>query len=311
MIAAARRRAMVTRVRAEAFTRAADRRLSKLLQTAPRVEVWTRAADRRLNRVLAHAWPRLAAVGRRVRAVLVPRLRWLGRRLRPLGVLLLRAFSLAEKRLRRLAAFVARTGKRIWAQLSFERLIAAAIVVAALALIASQFVDYRGVELGQPGYAGLSAAEPPTIDRETAGQAHSYLLIPLALLAAGVALAALRSGRRRLGRVVFVLGLIALAVVLLVDRPAGLDASAQESRFSGATAVLEDGFYIELAAAIGLILGGLLYYAGPCRTRTNSFARAASGLRRRRRRRASSRARGARRQSQRRSAGVSAPASRP
>jgi len=257
MIAAARRRAMVTRVRAEAFTRAADRRLSRLLQTAPRVEIWTRAADRRLNRVLVRAWPRLAAAGRWVGTVLGPRLRWLGRRLRPLGVLLLRAFSLAEKRLRRLAAFVARTGKRIWAQLSFERLIATAIVVAALALIASQLVDYRGVELGQPGYAGLPAAEPPTIDRETAGQAHSYLLIPLALLAAGVALAALRSERRRLGRVVFVLGLIALAVVLLVDRPAGLDASAQESRFSGATAVLEDGFYIELAAAIGLILGGL------------------------------------------------------
>ena len=50
-------------------------------------------------------------------------------------------------------------------------------------------------------------------------------------------------------------GLLALAVILLVDLPAGLDAGAQTSRFAGASAVLEDGFYAELAAAGGLVLG--------------------------------------------------------
>jgi hypothetical protein len=312
MIAAARRRAMVARVRVEAFTRAADRRLNVLLVKGPRVEGWTRTADRRLNRMLVRAWPRLAAVGRKVRAACTPWLRWLGRRLRPVAVLLLRVFSWVERRLRRLAALTVAGTKRLWAFLSFERVICAAIIVAALALIASQFVEYRSVEIGQPGYAGLpSSAAPPTVSEETAGQAHSFLLIPVALLAAALALVALRRKRWRLGRVVFLLGLVSLAVILLVDLPAGQDAGPEEARFSGATAVLEDGFYIELAAAIGLIIGGLLYYAGPCRTRTNSFARVASALRRRRRRRVSSRARAARRPSPRRSAEVSAPASRP
>ena len=90
------------------------------------------------------------------------------------------------------------------------------------------------------------------------------------------------------------LGAIGLAVVLLVDLPAGLDEGDAASRFSGATATLRDGFYVELAACVGLILGGLLYYARPCRTRINLYARVASALRRRPRRRASSRARATR-----------------
>jgi hypothetical protein len=311
MIAAARRRAMVARVRSEAFTRAADRRLNALLVAAPRAGSWTQAVDRRANRLLIKAHPPLARLAGRVRAMAVRVGRPIARRLRPVAVLLLRVFSVAERRLRKLAALAARGAGRIWAFLTFERVICAAIVVAAIALIASQFVEYRSVEIGQPGYAGLPAAEPPTVDRETAGEAHAYLLIPLALLAAGIAAAALRNGRHRLGRVIFVLGLIALGVVLLVDRPAGLDTGELEGRFSGATAVLEDGFYLELAAAAGLAIGGLLYYAGPCRIRISSFARAASARRRRRRRPDSSRARAARRPSPRRSDVVSAPASRP
>ena len=84
-------------------------------------------------------------------------------------------------------------------------------------------------------------------------------------------------------------------MILLVDLPAGLDEGAQTSRFAGATAVLDDGFYAELAAAAGLVIGGLLYYARPCRIRINLSGRAASARRRRRRRRDSSRRRAARR----------------
>ena len=194
------------------------------------------------------------------------------------------------------------------------------IVAAGGLLVASQFVDYRGVEIGQPGYAGLPEPPPPT-GVEAAGAAHAYLLVPVGLLAIALALVAAVSGRNRLGRIVFLLGLIGLAVVLLVDRPAGLDTGSLATRFAGATAVLQDGFYAELAASAGLMLGGFLlilapraaarYHARPCRTRTNLFARAASALRRRRRRRASSRGRVARRGSRRRRGVASAPASRP
>jgi hypothetical protein len=320
MIAAARRRAMVARVRAEAFTRSADRRLDSLLVAAPRVTAWTQAADRRLNRALVGAWPRLAAIGRRVRTAVAPRARWLGRRLRPLGVFLLRRLAWLERRLLAASALVARAAKRAAAVFSLQRALCLLILASAALLIVAQFVEYRAVEIGQPGYAGLPAAEPPTVGGEKAGEAHAYLLVPLALLAGALALAALRNERRRgLGRIVFALGAVALAVALLVDLPAGLDASAESVRFSGAEAVLYDGFYAEIAAAAGLMLGGALlvlapkaaarYHARPCRTRINLFARAASALRRRRRRRASSRARATRRGSRRRKGAVSAPAS--
>ncbi len=97
-------------------------------------------------------------------------------------------------------------------------------------------------------------------------------------------MAALRPRRRGLARAVVVLGLLSLALILLIDRPSGLELGAQASRFAGAHAVLDDGFYAELAAAAALVLGGLLYYARPCRIRINLSGRAASVRRRRRRR---------------------------
>jgi hypothetical protein len=292
MIAAARSRMRVVRVQLETFTVAADKRLGVLLVAAPP----------------------------RVRALIAPRLRWVGRRLRPAGVFVLRRLAWLERRLLRSAARARRTATRASAVLTPQRGICLTIVASAGLLIAAQFVDYRAVEIGQPSYAGLPAAAPPTVGARTAGAAHSYLLIPVALAAAVLALLAIRNERRRgLGRIVFLLGLLSLAVVLLVDLPAGLDAGAEAARFSGARAVLYDGFYAQIAAAAGLMLGGALlvlapkaaarYHARPCRTRTNLFARAASALRRRRRRRASSRGRATRRRSRRRKGAVSAPAS--
>jgi hypothetical protein len=264
MIAAVRRRAMVARVRMEAFTRGADRRLNGVLVQAPRVGAWTRAADRRLDRGLGRVWRLVGAAGRRLRTVAAPRLRWAGRRLRPLGVFLLRRLAWLERRLLRAAAWWRRVATRASAVLTPQRAICLVVLAAAGCLIASQFVDYRAVEIGQPGYAGLPAAEAPTVGGETPGQAHAYLLVPVALLAAALALAAWRNERRRgLGRVVFLLGLIALGVALLVDLPAGLDASGEATRFSGAEAVLHDGFYAQIAAAAGLMLGGALLVLAP------------------------------------------------
>ena len=295
MIAAARRRWLIVRVRLETFTR---------------------QADRRANRWLARAWPRVSRAARGTRAAG----RRLGRRVRPLGVLTFRGLSRVERLLLRGAALASRAATRASAVLTPQRAICLVVVGSAICLIVTQFVEYRAVEIGQSGYAGLPAASAPTVGGERAGDAHSFLLIPVAVLAAGLALAVLRNERRRgLGRIIVGLGLLSLAVILLVDLPAGLDTCREASRFTGAEAVLYDGFYAQIAAAAGLILGGALlvlapkaaarYHARPCRTRTNLFARAASGLKRRRRRRVSSRARGARRASPRRSAEASAPAS--
>jgi hypothetical protein len=256
---------------------------------------WTRRADRAANRGLERAHPVLLRDAHRAAAAVRQSAAWLGPRLRPIGSRLLRALALLERWLRRAGRTLVRTATAGSAVITPQRAIAAVVLAAGACLIASQFIDYRGVEIGQPGYAGLpDVAKPPSVDGRTAGEAHAYLLVPLGLAAIALGLLGARRDRRRLGLAVAALGLVAIAVVLLVDLPQGLDAGAQTSRFAGAAAVLRDGFYAELAAASGLVLAGLLYYARPCRIRISSSGRAASARRRRPRRRASSRARVAR-----------------
>ncbi len=287
---------------------AARRRIGAAFSAAA---VATRKVDRAVARRIEWARPRLGRGLRRARMAVSRAAKAVGRRLRPVGVLVLRGFSKAERALRRAGLAATRAATRGSSVVTPQRAVCGVMLASAICLVVSQFVSYRGVEIGQPAYAGLPAANPPTVDVRTAGEAHSYLLIPLALLAAGTAALALRTGRRGLGRIVLALGLLSIAVILFVDLPAGLDAGTQTSRFSGATAVLDDGFYAELAAATGLVLGGLLYYARPCRIRINLSGRVASARRRRRRPQASSRDRVARRPSPRRSGAASARASRP
>jgi hypothetical protein len=301
------RRAMIAATRRR--IRTAGKRLRGV---GPELVAVTHKLDRAADRQLRRAWPAMARGGRLAKAA--------AERLRPVAVLFFRLMARIERVLLRGTALAGRAATRASTVLTPQRAICLTVVGAAICLIAAQFVDYRAVEIGQSGYAGLPAASAPTVAAERAGDAHAFLLIPVAVLAAALALAVLRNERRRgLGRIIFALGLLSLAVILLVDLPAGLDVGAEASRFSGAEAVLYEGFYAQIAAAAGLMLGGALlvaapkaaarYHARPCRTRTNLFARAASGLRRRRRRRASSRARGGRRASPRRSGEASAPAS--
>ncbi len=138
------------------------------------------------------------------------------------------------------------------------RAVAVVIASAAIMLGASQFVDYRGVEIGVPLYEGVEAvAPPPQTDLEPTGAAHSYLMLPVAVLAIGAAAFALR-GRWQLGRAVSLLGLVAVAVSLLVDMPKGLDEGLAARDFEGARATLLEGFWVQLAAACVLVVTGVL-----------------------------------------------------
>jgi hypothetical protein len=259
--------------------------------------------DRLANRALEQADPPLRRAGRaaapaarRARALAAPLLAALARLVR-LGLwLLFRGLALAERALRVTLDWVARAATAASAVVTPQRALAAAIVAAAGALVVSQFVDYRGVEIGGAAYAGLGdAAQPPLEGVKTAGEAHAYLLVPLGVLAGALGVVAGSSrARPRLGLLVAALGGVALAVILLVDLPAGLDAGSFTARFAAAEAVLEDGFFAELAAAAGLASAGVLYYARPCRIRISSSGRAASARRRRPRRQDSSPARVAR-----------------
>lgn len=268
------------------------RRLSSLTEAAHR---WSRQADRAANRGLERAHPKLVRSRDRATEVAKRTAAFLGPRLRLVGARFFRALARAETFVRRAWARAVAGATAASAVITPRRAIGAVVLAAATCLAVSQFLDYRAVEIGQAGYAGLpDVTAAPQVDVRTAGQAHSYLLLPLAALAALLGFACARRERRGLGLAVLGLGLLALAVILLVDLPNGLDEGSQTSRFAGTSAVLEDGFYAELAAAGMMVLAGLLYYARPCRIRINLSGRAASARRRRPRRRASSRARVAR-----------------
>ncbi|HET8956635.1 MAG TPA: hypothetical protein VFN18_13350 [Solirubrobacterales bacterium] len=256
----------------------------------------SRQLDRIGNRGLERAYPTVRAATRRSERVGRQAWAWLWPRLRPLLGFFFRAIAMLERGVRRASALLVRAATAVSAVITPGRAAAFVLIAAGACLVASQFIDYRAVEIGQPGYAGLGdvAAAAPTVEARTAGAAHAYLLVPVGVLAMVLGALALRREAKRLGLLVVALGLLSLAVILLVDLPHGLDEGAQTSRFAGASAVLQDGFFAELAAAGGMVLAGLLYYARPCRIRINLSGRAASARRRRPRRRASSRARVAR-----------------
>jgi hypothetical protein len=146
---------------------------------------------------------------------------------------------------------------------------------AAVGLGVSQFFDYHGVAVDAPDYAGQigSIAPVPITDRQTAGSAHLWILLPVAGLAAILIVAAYR-GRPRLAAGVAVCGLIGLAVALAVDLPQGLEVGRPGLAFTGTQAQLLQGFWAEVACSAVLILcGGLLAH----------YSRGVTGERRRRR----------------------------
>jgi hypothetical protein len=255
----------------------------------------SRQVDRAANRGLERAYPPLLVVWHRIARWARRGWAWTWARLRPLLALLFKALASGERWARRGCALLVRAATALSRVITPARAAAFVLIAAGALLVASQFIDYRAVEIGQPGYTELPAvAKVPTVGEKTAGAAHLYLLVPVGLAAICLGALALRRERKRLGLLVAALGLLSLAVILLVDLPNGLDEGGQTARFAGTSAVLEDGFYAELAAAGAMVLAGLLYYARPCRIPINLSGRAASARRRRPRRRASSRARVAR-----------------
>jgi hypothetical protein len=259
---------------------------------------FSRRVDRAANRGLERSYPPLRWAWRAVLPLALAAAALLWRGLRPLLRWFFLALAFAEAALRTAGRLAARVATATAGVLTPRRGIGLVIAGAGALLVVSQFLDYHGVQIGGAQYAGLGdVAKPPTVDVRTAGEAHSYALVPVGVLIVLLGLAVIWRGGR-VGRLAafgaIVAGAASLAVILLVDLPHGTDVGAQSSRFAGASAVLEKGFAAELAAAGGVVLGGLLYYARPCLIRINLSGRAASARRRRPRRRASSRARVAR-----------------
>ena len=85
-----------------------------------------------------------------------------------------------------LAAIAALAGRALRALESAITPLRATIAVTALAAILlgiSQFVDYRGVAVGIADYSAYADVEvvapAPQADRQPAGSAHAYVLVPL------------------------------------------------------------------------------------------------------------------------------------
>jgi hypothetical protein len=243
---------------------------------------FNRRIDRVANRGLERAHPVLVGAAASAWSVLRPLLRWF-----------FGALALVETTLRTLASVAARAATAASGALSPRRGIGLTIAAAGGLLIVSQFLNYHGVQIGErtvlPG--GIESAAPPIIDLQTAGSAHSYVLVPVGAIVVALGLAMVWRGGR-LGRLAalgsILAGAASLAVILLVDLPHGTDVGVQSARFASASAVLQRGFAAELAAAGAVVLGGVLYYARPCLIRISLSGRAASARRRRPRRRASS-----------------------
>ena len=158
-----------------------------------------------------------------------------------------------------------------------------AVAVAALAvLVVSQFFDYRGISVGTSEYSGgvELVAPAPEVSRERTGDAHAWLVIPIA--AAGlVAVLLAVLGRPGVARLLVPAGVAVLAIAVFVDMPKGLDEGAAAVAYEGARAGLLEGFWAQCSAAGTLIVCGILLpiHLGALGVRTG--ARGGSSLTRR------------------------------
>ncbi|MDX6581781.1 MAG: hypothetical protein QOI10_965 [Solirubrobacterales bacterium] len=139
------------------------------------------------------------------------------------------------------------------------RAVAAVGLVAAGALAASQWLDYHAVSVGTDAYSGSvgAIAPPPEIESEIAGNAHSWVMLPLAAAALVVITLAL-TGRRRAAALLIPIGIVVIAISLIVDVPKGLDEGSAAIAYEGASASLLEGFWMQIAAGAVLIFCGLL-----------------------------------------------------
>jgi len=139
------------------------------------------------------------------------------------------------------------------------RALTVVVAGAAVLLALSQFADYRGVSIGTDNYADVATIAPaPERERSETGSAHGYMMVPVALICLGLLVAAVRGRRWQLCRLIALGGAVAIAVALIIDRPAGLDPGELDVVYVGVKANLLGGFYAQLFAGMLLVASSLL-----------------------------------------------------
>ena len=139
------------------------------------------------------------------------------------------------------------------------RALAALVAGAAVLLLLSQFADYRSVSVGADDYTDVATVAPaPVKERGEPHDAHSWVMLPVAIGCLAVLAVALRRRRWKLLRAIAVAGLGVIVVSLLIDRPAGLDRGGLDLAYDGVQATLLGGFYAQLFSGLLLVVSSLL-----------------------------------------------------
>ncbi len=139
------------------------------------------------------------------------------------------------------------------------RALTVVVAVAIAVLVAAQWRDYSAVSVGTDAYSGDvgAVAPPPEVSSTPTHDAHGWVMLIIAALAA-VALLASLAKRRRLGTWLVLLGIAVLVVSLAIDAPKGLDEGDAAVAYESASATLLSGFWLQIASGAVLIACGLL-----------------------------------------------------
>ena len=143
-----------------------------------------------------------------------------------------------------------------WAQrvVTPARVTVAVALLTAVALAASQWADLSAISTGVDAYEGLEdVVAPPEVTTKTVGDAHAWIGVPLAMLAAILIIGSVR-GRPGLARLLVPIGIAVIAISLLIDRPEGLDQGNDAVAYESVTADLLTGFWAQLVSGVVLIL---------------------------------------------------------
>lgn len=131
-------------------------------------------------------------------------------------------------------------------------------LAAAITLGASQFSDYRAVEIGAPSYSGVeNVASAPELGRTSPRSAHGVTVLAIAIAALFVTAFAV-GGRWRLARLLTVFGVAVILISLLVDARQGLREGLAATTYEGAQATLLGGFWAQLCSGVTLAVSGPL-----------------------------------------------------
>jgi hypothetical protein len=131
-------------------------------------------------------------------------------------------------------------------------------LAATITLGASQFGNYRAVEVGKPEYTKVEqVAPPPQVAKAMPRSAHGIWVFAIAVASLFVTVFAVWRNYR-LARLLLFGGLAVVAISLLTDRPEGLRLGTAGEAYAGAQAVLLGPFWVQLFSGATLAIVGPL-----------------------------------------------------